>query len=60
MLTVRLLIYLVIAMVCMIVVKTGCAIINQNPESNKPWIIVVPAVIVQMIMLVSAVNDLFS
>lgn len=60
MLTVRLLIYLTMSMAYMISAVLACFIINNHPESNKPWLIAGPSLILTILLLAVMVDDLLS
>lgn len=60
MLTVRLLVYLGMALAFMVAALSACHLIKEDPESNKPWLIAGPALILTVALLAVMFNDLFS
>lgn len=60
MLTVRLLVYLIMALAFMISALAACHQIKESPESNRPWLIAAPALILTVALLVVMLDDLLS
>lgn len=60
MLTVRLLIYLIMALAFMFSSLISCDIIKQHPESNRPWLIALPSLLLTVMLLLVMVHDLLS
>lgn len=60
MLTVRLLVYLIMALAFMIVALMACHLIKEDPESNKAWLIATPALILTVALLAVMFHDLLS
>lgn len=60
MLTVRLLIYLIMSMAYMISAILACDIIKRHPESNMPWLIAAPSLVLTLTLLIVMVDDLLS
>ena len=59
-LTVRLLIYLVMSLAFMVAALIACHLIKEDPESNKPWLIAAPALVLAVVLLVVMFHDLLS
>ena len=55
MLTVRLLVYLIMALAFMVSSLVACHLIREDPENNRPWVIAAPALLQTV-----ALNDLLS
>lgn len=60
MLTVRLLIYLIMALAFMIAALIASHQIKENPESNRPWLIAAPGLILTVVLLAVMFHDLLS
>lgn len=60
MLTVRLLVYLIMALAFMFSALSACHLIRENPESNKPWLIATPALLLTVALLAVMLDDLLS
>lgn len=60
MLTVRLLVYLVMSMAYMISAILACDIIKRHPESNRPWLVAVPSLVLTLALLIVMTDDLLS
>lgn len=60
MLTVRLLVYLIMALAFMFSALAACHLIRENPESNRPWLIAAPALVLAVVLLVVMFHDLLS
>ena len=60
MLTVRLLIYLIMSLAFMVVSLMACHLIKENPESDRPWLIAVPALSLTVVLLAVMFHDLLS
>jgi len=58
--TVRLLIYLVMSLAFMVAALIACHLIKEDPESNKPWLIAAPALVLAVVLLVVMFHDLLS
>ena len=59
-LTVRLLVYLIMSLAFMVAALMACHLIKEDPESNRPWLIAIPALILTVALLAVMFNDLFS
>ncbi len=60
MLTVRLLIYLIMALAFMFASLVSCNLINIHPKDNRPWLIAAPSLILSIMLLVVMFHDLLS
>lgn len=60
MLTVRLLIYLAMSLAFMFSALAACHLIRENLESNRPWLIAAPALLLTVALLAVMVDDLLS
>lgn len=60
MLTVRLLIYQSMALAFMVAALSACHLIKEDPESNRPWLIAIPALILTVALLAVMFDDLLS
>ena len=60
MLTVRLLVYLIMALAFMFSSLVACHLIREDPENNRPWLIAAPALLLTVVLLVVMLNDLLS
>lgn len=60
MLTVRLLVYLIMSLAFMVAALMACHLIKEDPESNMPWLIAIPALILTVVLLAVMFSDLFS
>ena len=56
----RLLIYLIMSLAFMVASLIACHLIKEAPESNKPWLIATPALILTVVLLVVMFHDLLS
>ena len=59
-LTVRLLVYLIMALAFMFSALAACPLIRGNPASNRPWLIAAPALLLTVALLAVMVDDLLS
>lgn len=55
----RLLVYLVMSLAYMFPALKACDIIKEDPESNKPWIVALPSLILTVLLVVMTLRDLF-
>lgn len=60
MLTVRLLVYLIMALAFMFSSLVSCNLIKTHPEGNRPWLIAAPSLILSALLLVIMFDDLLS
>lgn len=60
MLLIKLLVYQVMSMAYMVSAVVACNIIIQRPESNRPWLIAGPSLILMVVLFVIMIRDLLS
>ena len=59
-LTLRLLVYLVMSLAYMFTALAACALIRENPYSNKPWMVGIPSLVLTVALVAVMVHDLLS
>lgn len=59
-LTVRLLIYLIMALAFMTSALVSCDLIKTRPDDNRPWLIAAPSLILTIMLLAVMFDDLLS
>ena len=53
-------VYLIMALAFMFSALAACHLIRENPESNRPWLIAAPALLLTVALLAVMVDDLLS